>query len=207
MIYLASQSPRRRELLAQIGAPFEAFAVDIDETPAASESPESLVMRLAREKARAGRSLLVERGQPLHPVLGADTVVVCDGEALGKPRDRDDGLRMLERLSGRSHQVLSAVALAGEQEWCECVATRVHFRPIERDEMERYWATGEPQDKAGGYGIQGAAAVFVRAIEGSYSSVVGLPLCQTAELLRRAGVDYWCFAVPGETQTTPEDAR
>lgn len=208
MIYLASQSPRRRELLTQIGVPFEAFSVDIDETPAAGERPEQLVSRLALEKARAGRAYMRERQWAERPVLGADTVVVSDGEALGKPRNQGDAADMLARLSGRSHQVLSSVALiSGSNEWLERVATTVHFRPIGRAEIKRYWSTGEPRDKAGGYGIQGAAAVFVRAIEGSYSGVVGLPLCQTAELLCRAGVDYWHAAAEAGVDNAPEDGQ
>nr|WP_210396751.1 Maf family protein [Motiliproteus sediminis] len=184
---LASQSPRRRELLAQIGVPLDCVQVDVDESPLAGESPAAYVARLALAKARAGWQL-AGRG----PVLGSDTTVVCDRQILGKPMDEADCVATLMRLSGRTHQVLTAVALVDdERDAVEVVETEVAFRPLSEDECRRYWATGEPQDKAGSYGIQGLGAVFVAAINGSYSSVVGLPLQETATLLSQFGVDVW----------------
>lgn len=187
-LYLASASPRRRELLQQIGVRFQIRVADIDETPLAHESAEAYVERLACEKARAVHVELAAGSV----VIGADTAVVLDGEILGKPAGRDEGLDMIARLSGREHEVLTAVAVrtdAGGD--VRVVRTRVAFRAISTLEGEAYWATGEPADKAGGYGIQGLAAVFVRHIEGSYSAVVGLPLCETTELLAHAGISCW----------------
>nr|MBF0684516.1 septum formation inhibitor Maf [Pseudomonas sp.] len=188
-LYLASASPRRRELLTQIGAPFKLLSVNIDETPRSGESPESYVQRLAREKALAGRALL---GTTAVAVLGADTTVVVDDRILGKPADRDECLQMLEALSGREHRVMTAVALAS-REACEVrlVTSVVRFRTIAASEAAAYWASGEPSDKAGGYAIQGWGAVFVAELRGSYSGVVGLPLCETAQLLDAAGVVRW----------------
>lgn len=186
-LYLASASPRRRELLVQIGVDFHTLPVDIDETPRAAESTADYVQRLAREKALAALARL-EPGEPVC-ALGADTTVVADGRIMGKPADRNDGLAMLSLLSGRTHQVLTAVALA-EAGRCvvRLVESSVTFRPITPAQAEHYWASGEPRDKAGGYAIQGLGAVFVRRLEGSYSAVVGLPLCETAELLSAFGV-------------------
>ena len=188
-LFLASASPRRRELLTQIGAPFSLLSVDIDETPRPGENPESYVQRLAREKALAGRERVA--GCSI-AVLGADTTVVVDGRILGKPADRDEGIQMLATLSGREHQVMTAVALATDNA-CEVrlVTSTVRFRLIETTEAEAYWASGEPCDKAGGYGIQGWGAVFVAELRGSYSGVVGLPLCETAQLLDQAGIARW----------------
>ncbi|WP_462381491.1 Maf family protein [Pseudomonas sp. Marseille-QA0892] len=187
-LYLASASPRRRELLQQIGVRFEIRVADIDETPLRNEPADTYVARLAREKTSAVQAKL----QAGSVVIGADTAVVADGQILGKPSNRADGLQMLERLSGREHEVLTAVAVhTGAGCNVRVVRTRVHFRHIAPAEREAYWATGEPVDKAGGYGIQGLAAIFVRYIEGSYSSVVGLPLCETAELLAQAGISCW----------------
>lgn len=199
-LILASGSPRRRDLLASIGIQCEVAPVDIDETPQANESPEHYVLRLAREKAQAGFAALAQRtaGQTAgRRVLGADTALALDGRILGKPRDEADAREMLLSLSGRSHQVLSGVALchgdAGRDMRCasELVESRVTFRTITPEEAARYWATGEPADKAGGYAIQGLGAVFVSHLEGSYSAVVGLPLHETAELLSKAGVQPW----------------
>ncbi|WP_019342603.1 Maf family protein [Stutzerimonas stutzeri] len=189
-LFLASASPRRRELLTQIGVPFSLLSVSIDETPDATESPDAYVQRLAQEKALAGLSLLSDGSAC---VLGADTTVVLDQRILGKPVDKADALATLQALSGREHQVLTAVALASRS-GCEVrlVTSRVRFRPISLDEAEAYWASGEPQDKAGSYAIQGWGAVFVSALEGSYSAVVGLPLCETAQLLDAYGLRYWC---------------
>ncbi|MBF8781769.1 septum formation inhibitor Maf [Pseudomonas fulva] len=187
-LYLASGSPRRRELLAQIGVPLSVIGAAVDESVLAGEAPSAYVERLARAKAAAGLAGLAHPGV----VLGADTSVVLDGAILGKPDDQAHALAMLASLSGREHQVLTAVAVTDGQR-CEslCVASRVAFRLIEPDEARRYWATGEPRDKAGGYAIQGLGAVFVTALNGSYSAVVGLPLTETAELLGRFGIDCW----------------
>ncbi|WP_349615997.1 Maf family protein [Azotobacter salinestris] len=189
-LYLASGSPRRRELLMQIGVPFVPLAVAIDETPAPDETPAAYVERLARDKAAAGLASLAGDRQAV--VLGADTTVVLDGRILGKPRDRAEALAMLQALGGRGHEVLTAVALASAA-CCEArvVRSRVAFRPLAAAEVEAYWATGEPRDKAGGYAIQGLAAVFVSHLEGSYSAVVGLPLCETAQLLAEFGIPCW----------------
>ncbi|HBP6461913.1 TPA: septum formation inhibitor Maf [Pseudomonas aeruginosa] len=190
-LYLASASPRRRELLAQIGVPLSVLSIAIDETPLPDEAPAAYVERLARGKAAAGLAMLEELGGE-GCVLGADTSVVIDGRILGKPADESDGLAMLAALSGREHQVLTAVALAAatgiEARVVEC---RVRFRQIGHDEALRYWLSGEPADKAGGYAIQGLGAIFVSRIEGSYSAVVGLPLCETAELLGEFGIPCW----------------
>lgn len=188
-LYLASGSPRRRELLAQIGVAFLPLALDIDETAQPDERPAAYVERLARAKAQAGLARL-EAADSV--VLGADTAVVLDGRILGKPRDRADALATLAALSGREHEVLTAVALAADGR-CESrvVASRVRFRVLADAEIAAYWETGEPVDKAGSYGIQGLAAVFVSALSGSYSAVVGLPLCETAELLAGFGIPCW----------------
>lgn len=189
-LYLASSSPRRRELLTQIGVPFHIVPASIDETPQAGESAVAYVERLARDKALAGLHFLAQRADVC--VLGADTAVVLDGRILGKPVDRADALAMLQALSGREHEVLTAVAVANRDR-CEArvVSSRVTFRSVSMEEAERYWETGEPQDKAGGYAIQGLAAVFVSRVEGSYSAVVGLPLCETAALLADFSIPCW----------------
>ncbi len=188
-LFLASASSRRRELLTQIGVPFELLSITLDETPLPAERPEAYVQRLAREKAMAGWAAVNDDSAA---VLGADTTVVIDERILGKPADRAEGLLMLESLSDREHHVLTAVALA-TRDACEVrlVTSRVRFRRIERAEAEAYWASGEPCDKAGGYAIQGWGAVFVAELRGSYSAVVGLPLCETAQLLDLAGIARW----------------
>jgi len=165
-LFLASASPRRRELLTQIGVPFELLSITLDETPLPAERPKAYVQRLAREKALAGWAAV---GDDSVAVLGADTTVVIDERILGKPADRAEGLLMLESLSDREHHVLTAVALATRGA-CEVrlVTSRVRFRRIERAEAEAYWASGEPCDKAGGYAIQGWGAVFVAELRGSY---------------------------------------
>ena len=191
-IYLASKSPRRRELLAQIGVKHRVLSVDVPEQQEASETPQDYVARLAREKALAGWRALQDQGLPLAPVLGADTLGVLQGRVFEKPRDGDDALSMLRALSGRTHQILSAVALAyGERVAVQTVTSEVTFRALSDTEIRRYWDTGEPADKAGAYAIQGLAAVFVEHIEGSYSAVVGLPLTETAQLLENFGVAIW----------------
>ncbi|WP_260961132.1 Maf family protein [Pseudomonas citri] len=189
-LYLASGSPRRRELLTQIGVPFTTVSADIDETPLAHETPSAYVERLARGKAAAGRRALSAAQQAC--VLGADTAVVLEGRILGKPLDQADSLAMLSALSGRDHEVLTAIAVLDGQR-CESlvVRSRVRFRAISEQEALAYWASGEPRDKAGGYGIQGLGAVFVAGLEGSYSAVVGLPLCETAQLLGHFGIPCW----------------
>ena len=185
--HLASASPRRRQLLEQMGLRFEAAAADVDEGLRPGEAAEDYVSRVAEAKARA----VVRRlGNPGLPVLAADTAVVLDGAVLGKPRDRADGVAMLGRLAGRSHQVLSAVALWHAGEIRKALSrSRVSFRAISPEEAAAYWASGEPADKAGGYGIQGLGAVFVESLEGSYSGVMGLPLFETAALLKEIGID------------------
>ncbi|SFW77896.1 MULTISPECIES: Maf family protein [Pseudomonas] len=189
-LYLASGSPRRRELLTQIGVPFTAIGADIDETPLDHEPPSAYVERLARGKAEAGRRALDTGVDGC--VLGADTAVVLEGRILGKPVDQADALSMLLSLSGRNHEVLTAIAvLDGSRCESRVVRSQVRFRPITEQEAMAYWASGEPRDKAGSYGIQGLGAVFVAGLEGSYSAVVGLPLCETAELLGHFGIPCW----------------
>lgn len=185
LVYLASGSPRRRELLQQIGVAFHVIDAAVDETALRHEAPLAYVSRLAAAKADAGWR--GSRGAGDAPVLAADTAVVLDGSILGKPRGRDDALNMLQRLSGRSHEVFTAVALrAGTSPKIMVSRSLVTFRPIDAAEAGAYWDTGEPRDKAGGYAIQGRAAVFIRDLCGSYSGVMGLPLFETAELLRSA---------------------
>ena len=186
-LYLASASPRRRELLAQLGLVCEVVPADVDETQLSGEAPADYVVRLARLKAETAAARL---GQPAKPVLGADTAVVVEGEVLGKPHDREQGLAMLARLAGRQHEVLSAVALWSPRGITSALSlSRVRFRDIPAAEARAYWDTGEPADKAGGYAIQGRGAVFATELQGSYSGVMGLPLYETAELLRAAGVE------------------
>ena len=192
MIYLASRSPRRRELLQQIGIAFDELlahanpAVDVDETPLAGEQAAAYVMRLARAKAAQGLSEVAARGLAPHPVLAADTTVVLDGEIIGKPDDAEHARALLRRLSGKAHAVMTAVAVARHDrtETALSVST-VEFRELDDAEIRDYVATGEPLDKAGAYAIQGRAAAFVRVLRGSYSGVMGLPLIETTRLLRR----------------------
>jgi len=187
MIYLASSSPRRRDLLRQLGVSFRILDPEVDESIRCDETPDALVRRLAALKAQAGRGLLADGGADL--VLGADTIVVQNGEVLGKPRDASHACELLMGLSGCCHRVLSAVALASADDTgMRLSESRVCFRQLSKQECEAYAATGEPLDKAGGYAIQGRAAAFVSDLQGSYSGVVGLPLYETAELLREAGV-------------------
>jgi len=190
-VYLASASPRRSELLRQIGVPFTVRAAAIAEDPHAGEAPEAYVARLAAAKAEAVWAAVADS----RPVLGADTAVVLDREILGKPETVTQAADMLARLSGRSHRVLTAVALrhAGGVE-TRLSDSEVRFRATTAAERVAYCATGEPFDKAGGYGIQGHAAVFVESIKGSYSGVVGLPLYETAALLARCGIGFWLTA-------------
>lgn len=183
-IYLASASPRRRELLSQIGIPFEVRPADIEERREQGEPVEDFARRMALSKAQVIAAAAGER-----TVLGADTVVVVEGEMLGKPPDRAAGLGMLARLSGRRHEVLSAVAVVrGCREEVALDTSSVWFRDLSEAERLAYWETGEPADKAGAYAVQGIGAVFIERLEGSFSGVMGLPLYRTAELLRKVDV-------------------
>ncbi len=190
-LYLASHSPRRAELLRQIGVAYRQLAVTVDESPHTAEAAARYVLRIAWRKAEAGRQqLLADPSLPVAPVLGADTAVVLqEGEILGKPQDGAEARRMLARLSATTHQVMTGVALLGEAGGRSRICcSRVTFRPLTAAEIDRYVASGEPLDKAGSYAIQGRGALFVRHLEGSYSGVMGLPLFETGELLREVGV-------------------
>jgi len=193
-IYLASRSPRRRELLAQFGVPFHLLmfrsggAGDVNEDPRESEAPRDYVLRVATQKALTAWTRVLERRLPRAPVLAADTTVTIDGRILGKPADRADAERMLAALSGRRHEVLTAVALAYEDRLETALsASQVQFRELAPEEIRDYVATGECDDKAGAYAIQGRAAMFVAEIHGSHSGIVGLPLFETARLLQTLG--------------------
>lgn len=183
-IILASASPRRSELLRQIGIRHLIKVVDIDESPWPHESPLAYAERVASEKSLACRALLADD----LPVLAADTCVVCDGHILGKPQNLEHAVTMLERLSGRSHQVYSAVSLRGQQHGQAISVSEVKFRALAREEIVAYWHTGEPGDKAGAYAIQGLASIFIESINGSFSGVMGLPLFETAQLLAKQGI-------------------
>lgn len=186
-LYLASRSPRRRELLEQIGLRFSIVSADVDESVWHGETPEAYVLRLAKAKAQRGLELV---GDGL--VIAADTTVAIDNDILGKPEDQADAISIWTRLSGREHRVLTGVAVAkGPHVLAQVVTTKVQFREISLEEMQAYWNTGEPADKAGAYGIQGRAAIFVNYIAGSYSNVVGLPLTETAALLEQQGYSVW----------------
>jgi len=179
-LYLASGSPRRQELLTQLGVAFERMVTGIEEKRAEGESAQQYVSRLAREKALAG---VAQVPRDL-PVLGADTIVILNGEVLEKPHDDEHAFKMLSKLSGQTHQVMTAVALADRQQVLDClVVTDVTFRVLTEEDIAGYIASGEPMDKAGAYGIQGLGGCFVRKINGSYHAVVGLPLVETYELL------------------------
>ncbi len=192
-IYLASKSPRRRDLLRQIGVGFDVLTfrsgergedADVDETPIPGEAVERYVERLALAKAQAGVRRVLWRKMLAHPVLAADTTLELDGEIIGKPRDTADAHAILARLSGRQHRVLTAVAMSdGERTRSRLSVSEVRFRTLSEHDIRRYVATGEPMDKAGAYGIQGHAAIFIEEIRGSYSGIMGLPLFDTAALL------------------------
>ena len=195
-IYLASSSPRRRELLHQIGVRFDLLLfrsqpradAEVSEDVRPGEAPDDYVLRVARAKAEHGVRLARLRHLPPRPVLAADTTLDLRGEIIGKPRDQADAAAILARLSGASHRVLTAVALAdGERLERMLSVSEVRFRALSAEEIRRYAASGEAQDKAGAYGIQGRAATFIEEIRGSYSGIVGLPLCETALLLRSVG--------------------
>lgn len=197
MIYLASRSPRRRELLKQIGVTFQVVqlredprrGVDVDERPLNEESPSSYVLRVARTKAEVAAHYMHRRSLQRWPVLAADTTVVCEDRIIGKPENQDAAAHMLESLSGRQHDVVTAVAVAfGDRFESAASMSRVWFRKLGAEEIRRYVATGEPLDKAGAYAIQGRAAAFITRIEGSYSGIMGLPLAETAALLAKFGV-------------------
>jgi septum formation protein len=197
-IYLASRSPRRRELLKQIGVVFQVVQLredprrgaDVDETPKSAEAPADYVLRVARAKAELAVHYLQRRSLQRWPVLAADTTVVCDQRVIGKPADVEDAVRILSSLSGRPHEVISAVAVAlAERVEIALSLSKVWFRALSDDEVRRYVASGESFDKAGAYAVQGRAAAFVTRIEGSYSGIMGLPLSETADLLAKFGVD------------------
>jgi septum formation protein len=193
-VYLASRSPRRRELLSQIGVRFHLLLfrarpgepAEIDEAPLGGEAPDSYVMRLARAKADAGWRRMLQRNLPPGPVLAADTTVAVDGRIYGKPASRDDAAATLRVFSGRTHEVLTAVALKHD-DWLESVLSRseVRFKSMSAEEIANYVASGECDDKAGAYAIQGRAARYVAELRGSYSGVMGLPLYETGQLLDR----------------------
>jgi septum formation protein len=185
-IYLASQSPRRQALLAQIGVEFRPISVSVDETPLTGEAPADYARRLALEKARQGWTALGATQRA--PVLGADTVVVVEGVILGKPLDAGQAGEMLARLSGRTHEVLTAVALVDDEERSRLNRSRVTFRELSERERSAYAEHPEPLGKAGGYAVQGRAAAFISNLEGSYSGVMGLPLFETAALLSKTGI-------------------
>jgi septum formation protein len=198
-LYLASRSPRRRELLNQIGIAFDTVVFrdgsradsQTDETPHAGEDPLIYVERITRTKAEHGLRIVNERHLPVRPVLAADTTLEFNGEIIGKPTDAADAMNILRRLSGQTHQVLTGVAVTylGRTEYV-LSATEVRFRAIDDHEIRHYVMSGEPMDKAGAYGIQGRAGLFVEYIAGSYTGVMGLPVCETGNLLKRFG---WQF--------------
>tara|TARA_R100001377_G_scaffold67274_1_gene42588 strand:- start:1570 stop:2208 length:639 start_codon:yes stop_codon:yes gene_type:complete len=187
-LILASQSPRRKELLAQLGYQFAVQASDIDETVESTETAYGYVLRLAEQKAQHVLNLLPDTERANSYVLGSDTSVVYQGKILGKPESLQDCIDILSLLSNNQHQVLTAIALASAEGMKgQVVTTEVTFKSLTKAEISAYWLTGEPQDKAGSYGIQGIAGQFVKTINGSYSAVVGLPLYETAQLLATAG--------------------
>jgi septum formation protein len=201
-LYLASQSPRRRELLQQIGVPHQVVSADVTEVPRTQESPSHYVQRLAREKAEAGLISVKRLSLSPKPVLGADTIVVINNEILEKPQSQEHAAEMLRKLAGATHQVMTAVAIIADDMFVEGVlvekrceiklsVTDVVFRSLSEHEITAYWESGEPRDKAGGYAIQGLGAVFVQQIRGSYTGVVGLPIEQTVLLLDEFAVRYW----------------
>jgi septum formation protein len=188
-IYLASASPRRRELLEQLGLSLQRISADIDETPHPGEPATAYAERLALEKAAAGWRVVADSGLASSPLLAADTTVTLDGEIFGKPADRADAARMLRLFSGRTHQVITALAVRqGEQVEHAVSISDVTFRTLTDADIERYLDSGEPFDKAGAYGIQGLAGVFVQHISGSFTGVMGLPLFETAQVLGRFGL-------------------
>jgi septum formation protein len=189
MIYLASRSPRRAELLQQIGIEFIVLPSDIDETPLLNELSEAYVLGLAAEKAQACYDDLVSQSAPIYPVLAADTTVSLDGKILGKPQDDDEAFQMLSSMSGRCHEVHTGIAVATHEGVQVAISTtQVEMAKLSDETILAYIATGEPRDKAGAYGIQGLAGALIKRIEGSYSGVMGLPIYETAQLLGQAGI-------------------
>lgn len=186
-LILASASPRRKELLDQIKVTYAVNPIDLDETPRSNESPLDYVKRVAAEKSAA---CVAQVGTSI-PVLAADTAVVLDNLIMGKPKNQQDAIAMLTQLSGRTHQVYSAISLRGHEHWRAVSITDVTFRPLTEQEMLAYWHSGEPADKAGSYAIQGVGGIFVASIKGSFSGVVGLPLFETAELLAKQGIELF----------------
>ncbi len=184
-LILASASPRRKELLAQINIVPRVHPVDIDETPLPNENPFAYVQRVAAEKSALCAKLL----KTDVPILAADTAVIIDDWIMGKPKTQVEGVAMLSKLSGRTHHVYSAISLRGKQHWQTVSTTEVTFRELLEDEIQAYWCSGEPVDKAGAYAIQGLGGLFVESIKGSYSGVMGLPLFETAALLTKQGID------------------
>ena len=196
-IYLASKSPRRRELLRQIGVEFELLLLrdqgprgpDVSEDVLPGEKAEDYVVRVTREKAEHAWKMMMMRRLPARPVLAADTTVVIDDRILGKPADQEEAMDMLRALSGRTHRVITSVALHRDDETLQLTqSSDVTLATLSEDRMRAYCATSEPYDKAGGYGIQGMAAIFVKHVAGSYTGIMGLPLHETAELLNQAGI-------------------
>ncbi|WP_455210741.1 Maf family protein [Kaarinaea lacus] len=195
-VYLASSSPRRRELLTQLGVNFAVLHPNVDESIMVGETAEQFVIRLALEKARAGWELVQQQAKSPRPVIGADTCIVLGDELIGKPNDKPHYDQVMNKLSGTIHHVYSAVAITGNaasgpavEEKHRLSRSSVEFRKISAHEREIYWKSGEPADKAGGYALQGLAAAFVKNINGSYSGIVGLPLFETAEMLLQFGVN------------------
>ncbi|WP_101775735.1 Maf family protein [Pasteurella oralis] len=194
--YLASSSPRRAQLLQNLGFQFEIFSCEIDETPRLNEEGKDYVLRMAVEKNQVARQKWqqdnLSQDASYLPFLSADTSVILDGNILGKPQDKVDAAQMLRALSGRSHQVITVICLADQQQIKTAVQiTQVYFKTLTDDEIQGYIATGEPMDKAGAYGIQQLGGVFVERIEGSFSGVMGLPVFETVELLKEFGVDLF----------------
>ena len=188
-LVLASQSPRRKELLATLGVNFNVASADIDETVLKGEAPSDYVLRLAQEKATV---IFNRLGASKNTVLGSDTSVIFQDHILGKPQDQDEFMGMMARLSGQTHQVMTSVAVISDQKISkQVVVTDVVFHSLSTSLLEKYWKTGEPCDKAGGYGIQGLGSLFVREIRGSYSAVVGLPLAETASMLLAHNISLW----------------
>ncbi len=195
-IYLASRSPRRRELLTQMGIAFDTVVFreglradnETDETPHPGEEPVAYVERVARAKAEHGLKIVYERKLPLRPILSADTTLEFAGEIIGKPVDMPDAVTILKRLSGQTHRVLTGVAVnyQGRTEFI-LSSSEVRFRQLDEDEIRHYVISGEPMDKAGAYGIQGRAGMFVEHLAGSFTGVMGLPVCETGELLKKMG--------------------
>lgn len=191
-LVLASQSPRRAELLSQMALPFKVRVADIDESRLPEEPPSAYVDRLARQKCQRGVAIAQSESDEFVAVIGADTIVLLDDEILGKPRGLKEGTAMLRRLSGRTHEVLSGVAASdGVRLESTVVSSQVTFKTVDEAEVTAYWATGEGADKAGSYGIQGIGGILVERLEGSFSAVMGLPVQETEALLQSLNVDTW----------------